>query len=250
MPALFVEWPIAGSSILGVSFVFADKHFELSRFVVDAVVVADGAEFRRDDVTDLPEPFRATLAVFEDCVQMALAGKIGNAVATMAELYGHQLHSGQAYLTFETLTVMNIRGENLSGIVELTPTLPYTVTTLLTGTAEEIATRNPECCDPGGTFWLVDWVINNRGESLVSQRHLKSCFRNLRNAPNEGRANLKAFREVSRKFHQQEMAETAGPDQAPQTEPAPSGSDHFSLPCIATSQETSTAPPDLLYLEL
>ncbi|MBO9452917.1 hypothetical protein J7426_21820 [Tropicibacter sp. R16_0] len=186
--ALFAEWPIAKTPIQGVSFVFTDKPFELSRLLIDAVVVADGAEFKRVEATDLPGSFYAALARFEDRIQSAIVGQVGNAVATMAERYGHQLHSGQAYLTLDTLTVMNICGKTQSGLVMSSSTLPYAVTTLLTGTAEEAMTHDPECCEPRGTPGLADWILRNKSASRVNQQYLKACFRNLRRSFGESQA--------------------------------------------------------------
>ncbi|WP_050605649.1 hypothetical protein [Ruegeria sp. 6PALISEP08] len=171
---LFAEWPDTNTSIRAVSYVFTDAPFELSRFVFDAVVVWTGARFLRIEADDLPISFRSMLKDFENCMQGALSCSTGDAVQRMSQLYHHQLLTGQAYLTSETLTVMNINGKTMTSERELTPNLPYAVTVLMTGTLDEISECDPETIAPGGAFDIPNWTTSEQQYSRVSESHCKS----------------------------------------------------------------------------
>lgn len=175
--SLFTKWATADAEIRGVSFVFTDAPYHLSRFVFDAVIVWDGEEFRRIDFSELPASFQAAFSTFEETVQMAISCRVGDAVAAMADLYGHQLLCGQGFLTLETLTIMNIDGRNMSHIDELAPALPYSINSLLTGSYEETVVRHPESIEPGGAYELLQWLSNNTCKLRVSEEHVQACVR-------------------------------------------------------------------------
>jgi hypothetical protein len=174
--SLFAKWATAGAEIRGVSFVFTDAPYHLSRCVFDAVIIWDGEELRRKEISELSESFRAALSAFEETVQRAILCKVGDVVAAIADLYGHQLLCGQGFLTLETLTVMNVEGRNMSNIDELAPTLPYTIISLLTGSYEEAVACHPECIEPGGAFELVQWISDNTCRLRVSEEHVRTCI--------------------------------------------------------------------------
>ena len=73
--SLFAKWATAGAEIRGLSFVFTDAPYHLSRFVFDAVITWDGEEFRRMETSELSESFRAALSTFEETVQRAIMCK-------------------------------------------------------------------------------------------------------------------------------------------------------------------------------
>jgi hypothetical protein len=174
--SLFAKWATAGAEIRGVSFIFTDAPYHLSRFVFDAVITWDGEEFRRAEISELPESFRAALSTFEETVQRAILCKVGDAVAAMADLYGHQLLCGQGFLTLETLTVLNVDGRTMSNIAELGPTLLYSINSLMTGSYDEAVACHPECIEPGGAFELVQWISDNTCRLRVSEEHVQACI--------------------------------------------------------------------------
>lgn len=208
--ALLRKWPNADTPICALSFVFTDAPYHLSRFVFDAVVVWDGNEFRRVEFVDLPAPFQAALRMFEETVELAILTRVGDAVAAMSDQYSHRLLSGQGYLTLETLTVINIRGENMSGIDELTPTLPYAIYSSLSGRFCDIVSRDPESTKPGGVFPFTQWIIDNWERSRVSERHLASCFERSISATASHPDELTRFQQAVKALHDQAGMESSG----------------------------------------
>ncbi len=191
---LFADWPDTNTSIRAVSYVFTDAPFELSRFVFDAVVVWDGTRFLRIETDDLPSGFRKKLAGFENDAQEALLCSTGDAVQKMSELYHHQLLMGQAYLTFETLTVMNVKGETMTSTPELTPRLPYAITLLLTGTFDKVSECCPETNAPGGAYHVPVWATAEQQHSRVSEAH---CKRLLPDGPRPTVKDISSFVELA-----------------------------------------------------
>lgn len=208
--ALFAEWPETTSEIRGVSFIFTDAPFELSRLVFDAAVIWDGNVFRRVELADMPAAFRTTLEMFEESVQLAILSLVGDALAKMTEQYAHQLHAGQGYLSLDTLTVMNIQGKNTSRRKALTPSLPYAVTALLTGTGPEIAARSPESGMPCGSLWFADWTTEKWNQSRVSVKHLKASFQNTCCPVFDNPEALRKFRQAAQAMHIQARLEGCG----------------------------------------
>ncbi|WP_170335080.1 hypothetical protein [Ruegeria arenilitoris] len=173
---LFATWPDAETSIRAVSYVFTDAPFSLSHFVFDAVVIWDGKRFLRIEADDLPNCFQSSLKEFESGVPGYLAINTGDALLRISDLYHHQLLSGQAYLTTDTLTVMNINGNSATSVPELTPNLPYAVTVLLTGKYAEVTESDPETAAPGGAYDIPIWAVSEQHNSRVSETHCKNHF--------------------------------------------------------------------------
>ena len=199
---LFADWPDTNTSIRAVSYVFTDAPFELSRFVFDAVVVWDDTQFLRIEADDLPNGFRVKLAGFENDVQEALLCYTGDAVQRMSELYHHQLLTGQAYLTSETLTVMNVKGETMTSTPELTPRLPYAITLLLTGTFDKVADCRPETNAPGGAYHVPVWATAEQKHSRVSEAH---CKRHLPDRLLPTATDISSYLELTRKHEAEQL---------------------------------------------
>lgn len=205
---LFAAWSASGLEIRGVSFLFKDAPYQLSRLVFDAVVVWDEEKFRRLETHELPTAIRSALAMFEETVQTALLCKVGDVVAAMAEKYAHQLLCGQGYLSLETLCVLNIKGRNMSGVDSLTPTLPYSIVALLEGSFADIVARRPVSNAPGGAFEMLQWVAENAGYFRASEERVQAIFEDHPCPAVYNPWELAEFEQVVRTMHEKVQAES------------------------------------------
>jgi len=171
---LFAQWQDSSVEIRAVSFVFTDEPYLLSDFVFDAVVVWDGEGFRRIEIGNLPVGFRDALLEFPRYDDLKLLCSVGDTLIKMDEVYSHQLLSGQAYLTMDTLTVLNVWGENSSGVEEFTPALPFTVTALISGSMDEAAARINQDTHQGGILHFLHWTTSDQDQSRVSKAHVQN----------------------------------------------------------------------------
>ena len=171
---LFAHWQGSSTEIRAISFVFTDEPYCLSRFVFDAVVVWNGEAFRRIELDNLPECLRDALLKFQKYQGPEFLCSVGDTLMRMDEEYSHTLLSGQAYLTMDTLTVLNVRGENSSGVNELTPVLPYAVTALVSGSVDDAYARVNQDTHEGGISDFLGWITSDQDQSRVSNAHVQN----------------------------------------------------------------------------
>ncbi|MFG6569179.1 hypothetical protein [Sulfitobacter sp. 1A13679] len=173
LTALCAQWEGSSAEVRAISFVFTDEPYHLSKFVFDAVVVWDEEAFRRVEIGDLPERLRDALSNFQKRHGPELFCYVGDTLMRMADEYSHTLLTGQAYLTMDTLTVLNVWGANCSGVKQLTPALPYAITVLVSGSMHDAAARLSQDTRQGGLLDFLDWTTMDQDQSRVSKSHVR-----------------------------------------------------------------------------
>jgi hypothetical protein len=173
LAGLCAQWEGSRAEVRALSFVFTDEPYHLSRFVFDAVVLWDGDAFRRIELDDLPERLQDALLSFQRCQGPELLCSVGDILMQMADEYSHTLLTGQAYLTMETLSVLNVWGTNGSGIKKLKPALPYAVTALVSGSMHDAAAHINQDTRKGGLLDFLDWTTADQKKSRVSKSHVR-----------------------------------------------------------------------------
>ena len=158
------SWPHTSPAPIALSLVFTDAPYELSEIVVEAIIVDDGDGFRRILRAELCQTAEVLLANFQYDAQIHLLCPIGDAVAWMAEARGHQMLTGQAYLTTQSLAVSSIHGRNNSDESDAGPS---TVRAVVRPLAKDYASQDAE---------FLDWATSDADQRAVSVEDLEITF--------------------------------------------------------------------------